>query len=40
MPFHRFSALLLALVLCLLPGCAAQPAAPAQSTIPHIETPP
>ena len=26
--------------LCLLAGCAAQPAAPAQATIPHIETSP
>lgn len=25
MPFHRFSALLLALVLCLLPGCGERP---------------
>ena len=28
----------LAMGLCLLAGCAAQPAAPAQATIPHIET--
>ena len=26
--------------LCLLAGCAAQPAAPAQATSPHIETSP
>ena len=25
MPFHRFSALLLALLLCLLPGCGERP---------------
>ena len=30
----------LAMGLCLLAGCAAQPAAPAQATIPHIETSP
>ena len=30
----------LAMGLCLLAGCAAQPAAPAQATIPHIETRP
>lgn len=29
-----------AMGLCLLAGCAAQPAAPAQATIPHIETSP
>ena len=30
----------LAMGLCLLAGCAAQPAAPAQAAIPHIETSP
>ena len=30
----------LAMGLCLLAGCAAQPAAPTQATIPHIETSP
>ena len=29
-----------AMWLCLLACCAAQPAAPAQATIPHIETSP
>ena len=30
----------LAMGLCLLAGCAAQPAAPAQATTPHNETSP